>query len=163
MTNAHKHSRWWSRFFGGGDDVKPLAVSLLLHAYVREQQQAMRYRQHAERMRYTHFREVLIRLAQAEDAHAGEIARKLEALGAPLPDVVPVRFAPEQNSWYYLRTDLEEEQRCAGELEADLTRLGGAYSDIAEMMRRIERDGRKHRAALRDMLARSDPQAAALA
>jgi hypothetical protein len=88
------------------------------------------------------------------------IEEKLAALGESPPEVVPVHPAAEQNSWYYLRTDLEEEQRCIGELEADLAALGGEFSGIAELLRRIESESRGHRAEIRDMLARSDPQAA---
>lgn len=162
MALPRKRSNWWATFLGGREELKPLAVDLLRHAYVREKQQAMRYRQHAERMRYTQFRETLIRLAQAEDAHAAAIERKLAELREPPPDVIPVHVAREQNSWTYLRTALEEEQRCAGELDAHLVEIQSEFPDVAELLRGIERDGRQHRAALRDMLARSDPQAAAI-
>jgi rubrerythrin len=160
MAHARQRSSWWSRLFGSEPERLALALELLRHAYVREKQHAMRYRQHAEKMRYTHFRERLVRLAQAEDHHAALIEEKLTALGENPPDVVPVHAAAEQNSWYYLRTDLEEEQRCGGELESDLAALGEEFSAVAELLRRIERDGRSHRAEIRDMLARSDPQAA---
>ena len=118
----------------------------------------MRYRQHAERMRYPQFRATLIRLAEEEEKHAEKIADKLSALGAGLPDVVPVHVAHESNSWHYLKTDLDEEQRCAGELHEGLS---GApeFADVIELLTSIERDGSRHRAEIRDMLARSDPQA----
>lgn len=161
MALARRRSNRRTAFFGGGNDVKPLALELLRHCYARERQHAMRYRQHAERMRYTQFREALIRLAQAEDEHAAAVARQIEALGGALPDVIPIHVAREQNSWRYPRTDLEEEQRCTGEIEADASAISAEFPEVAELLRRIERDARGHRARLRNMLARSDPQAAA--
>lgn len=163
MVAAHKHPSWLATFFGAGEGDRELALELLRQAFVREKQHAMRYRQHGEKMRYTHFRERLIRLAQAEDRHAALIEQKLAGLGDQAPEVVPVRVSSEQNSWYYLRNDLEEEQRCAGELEADLAVIARDYPGIADLLRRIEREGRTHRAELRDMLAKSDAQAAAVA
>lgn len=160
MALARKQWTWWGRLIGSKPKQLGLAVKLLRHAYVREKQQAMHYRQHAEKMRYTHFRERLIRLAQVEDHHAALIEEKLAAIGEIAPEVIPVHTAAEQNSWYYLRTDLEEEQRCGGKLETELAALGEEFSDIAELLRRIESESRRHRAEIRDMLARSDPQAA---
>lgn len=160
MALQVKRSNWWAKLFGSRDRSCAAIVKVLQHRYVREQQHGMRYRQHAERMRYPQFRDALSDLAAEERKHAGLIAEKIREFGAELPDVVPIHVAHEQNSWYYLRTDLEEEQRCAGELEADLPVLRAEYHDVAELLKRIERDGRRHRAIIRDMLARSDPQAA---
>jgi rubrerythrin len=119
----------------------------------------MRYVQHAEKMIYSRFRGTLRNLAAEEKTHAKLIAAKIKKLGGKLPEVIPIHVAHEPNSWYYLRTDLEEEQRCAGELEANLPTLRTDYPDVAELLDRIEREGKCHRAKIRDMLARSDPQA----
>ena len=161
MAVARKRSNWWSTFFGVRQEARPLALDLLLGCYIREKQQATRYREHAERMRYEQFRQALIRMAQVQDANAAALAQKIEALGEPVPDVPPVDVADERNSWYYLRSDLEEEQRTAGELSGDLLAISAEFPEVAEILRRIDNDGRKNRAELRDMLARSDPQAAA--
>lgn len=160
MTPAARHWRWWSRLFGHAGDIRRAVLELLRRRYVREKQQAMRYRQHAQRMRYTQFRDELLQLAAVEDKHAESIAAKMVAWGEKLPEVVPVYMPREQNSWCYLRTDLEEELRCAGEMESELPRIGAAFPDIAALLREIESDGRMHRRRVRDMLARSDPQAA---
>jgi hypothetical protein len=161
MAVARKRSSWWSTFFGVRQEPRPLAADLLRGCYIREKQQAMRYREHAQRMRYAQFREALIRMAQVQDDNATALAQKIEALGEALPDVPPVDVANKRNSWYYLSSDLEEEQRTAGELSGDLVAISAEFPEVAELLRRIENDGRKHRAELRDMLARSDPQAAA--
>lgn len=159
MARAHKKSPWWATFFGSDQGDRGLALELLRNAFVREKQHAMRYRQHAEKMRYTQFRERLIRLAQEEDRHAALIEQKLAGLGEQPPEVIPVHTSTEQNSWHYLRNDLEEEQRYSGELEASLASIARDFPDIAELLRRMESEARKHRDELRDMLAKSDPQA----
>jgi hypothetical protein len=38
--------------------------------------------------------------------------------------------------------------------------LSDEYPDVAELLGQIESDGEQHRSRIRDMLARSDPQAA---
>jgi rubrerythrin len=151
---------WWRRLFGTRDEARAAVLNVLRHRYVSEQQHAMRYRQHAERMRYSQFRDALLRIASEEEKHAQAMGAKIKDLGEKLPNVIPIYVAKEQNSWFYLRTDLEEEQRCAGELIDDLPALSGEFPEIAELFERMDRDGQKHRAQLRDMLARSDPQSA---
>lgn len=158
MTLRTKCSDWWTKMFGSREESSAAMLNVLRHRYVREKQHAMRYRQHAERMRYPQFRDALLGLTEEEERHAEMIGAKMRDLGEKLPSVIPIHVAKEPNSWSYLRTDLEEEQRCAGELKDDLPALGREYPDIAELLERIESDGKTHRARLRDMLARSDPQ-----
>ena len=69
------------------------------------------------------FGEALISIAAEEEKHADSIGAKIKDLGEKLPDVIPIHVAKEQNSWFYLRTDLEEEERCAEEWQA---RFAGA-------------------------------------
>jgi rubrerythrin len=149
---------WWRLLLGSGDEGWSSVVEILCRRYMREKQHAMRYRQHGQRMHYPQFRDTLVRLAAEEEKHASMIAKKIKALGAALPDVIPIHVPQETNSWHYLRTDLEEEQRCAGELHEVLPGLSREFPDVVELIERIEDDGKKHRAQLREMLARSDPQ-----
>lgn len=160
MALRRKWLAWWGKLFDCRDETRAAVVNVLRHRYVREKQHAMRYRQHAERMRYPQFRDALLGIAAEEEKHAESIGAKIEDLGEKLPNVIPIYVAKEQNSWCYLRTDLEEEQRCAGELKNDLPALSEEFSEIAVLLERIESDGRRHRAQLREMLARSDAQAA---
>jgi rubrerythrin len=160
MALRMKWSDWWGKFSGYKDDGRAAVLNVLRHRYVREKQHAMRYRQHAERMHYPQFRDGLFSLAAVEEKHAESIASKIKDLGEKLPDVIPIHVAQEQNSWLYLRTDLEEEQRCAGELQDDLPAITGEFPEVAELLERIDGEGKRHRAQLRDMLARSDPQSA---
>lgn len=159
MALQLKFSDWRRKLLGVKDDGRrAAALNVLRHRYVRDRQHAMRYRQHAERMHYPEFRDALISLSAEEEKHAELIGAKIKDLGENLPNVIPIYVAKEQNSWHYLRTDLEEEQRCAGELRYDLPALNGKFPEIAELLERIESDGQRHRAQIRDMLARSDPR-----
>lgn len=158
MARRMKWSDWWGELLGSRDGARESVLNVLRHRYVRERQHAMRYRQHAERMRYSQFREALASIAGEEEKHAEWIGAKIRDLGEKLPEVIPIRIAKEPNSWFYLRTDLEEEQRCGEEFIERLPSLGGEFPEITELFERLERDGERHRAKLRDMLARSDPQ-----
>jgi rubrerythrin len=151
----HRLTKWFRSI-----DKRDAVLNILCHRYVREKQHAMRYSQHADRMRYPQFRDALDGLAAEERKHAELIAAKIQEMGGELPEFVPIHVAHEPNSWSYLRTDLEEERRCAGELEEDLPMLSDEYPDVAELLGQIESDGEQHRSRIRDMLARSDPQAA---
>jgi len=160
MAPAMHWTDWFKASFGSSEAGRALIVDVLRRRYVREKQQVMRYRQHAERIHYPQFRDALLGIAAEEEEHAKAIGAKIIALGGTLPEVIPIHVPREQNSWFYLRTDLEEERHCAGELHDDLPALGGEFAEIADLLARIERDGRRHRAKLRDMIARSDPQSA---
>ena len=160
MAPRIKWSDWWKTFLGFKNDGRTAVLNVLRHRYVREKQHSMRYRQHAERMHCPQFRIGLLSLAMEEEKHAEAIGASIKDLGEKLPDVIPIHVSQEQNSWYYLRTDLEEEQRCAGELQVDLPALTGKFPEVAELLERIDSDGRRHRAQIREMLARSDPQSA---
>jgi rubrerythrin len=149
---------WWWRFLGGGDDAQTSVLSILRRRYVRERQNAVRYAQHAERMQYPQFRDALNRMADEEGKHADALAAKIKSLGERPPDVTPVHVSKEQNSWHYIKTDLEEEQGGADDLQDQLLAVVAAFPDIADLLERIESDGKRHRGQLRDMLARSDPQ-----
>lgn len=148
----------WKKLFGSGDNARAAVLSVLRHRYVREKQHAMRYRQHAERILEPQVRAALISMAAQEEKHAGSIGAKIIDLGEKLPDFVPIHVAKEENSWLYLRTDLEEERRCAGELKEDLPAVSSAFPDVAQLLERIDGDGKRHREKLREMLARGDPQ-----
>src|ERR687891_846002 len=156
MSSSNQREKLGSR----SDETRGAVLDILRHCYFREKQHAMRYRQHAERMRYSEFRGALVSIASEEEKHAAWIGAKMKDLGEKVPDVIPIRVAKEPNSWYYLRTDLEDEQRCAGELQDDLAMLRGEFPNIAELLECIEHDCRRHRAQLRDMRGPSDPQSA---
>ena len=158
MARGMNRWSWWQKSLGSKSIRREVLLNLLRHRYVREKQHAMRYRQHAERMSYPQFRDALLSIAAEEELHAQWLSAKITELGEKLPDVIPIHVPREQNSWFYLRTDLEEERRCCGELQDDLSAINDEFPETAALLNIIENDGKRHRAGIRDMLARSDPQ-----
>jgi rubrerythrin len=152
-------SDWWRAFLGSKDGGRASVLDVVRRRYIREKQKVMRYRQHAERMQYPQFRDALIRIADEDEQHADMLAAKIKSLGERLPGVTPPYVAEGQNSWQYLQAGLDDEQRSAEELQEDLLDLPAEFPDIIELFERVGNDGKRHRAQLRDMLMRSDPQA----
>ena len=153
----------WSEFrrrWFGSEATYDRVLGILRHRYTDEKQHADRFIQHAQKLRYPQFREALFRIASDELKHAGSIGEKIKELGGWLPAVLETPLAEGKNSWRYLLEDLEEEQRCAAELEDEMLTIESDYPEIVELLRRIDGEERKHRDEIREMLMRSDPQAA---
>ena len=148
---------WWRQFLGLSPDGYHVVVKILQDRYVEEMEHVNRYTQHASRMQYPQFRERLLAIAADEARHAEWLAAKINLFGGKLPSVsvVPVT---EKNSWQYLLADLNEEKHCSAELIEQMQSVRDELPDIAEVLERIYEDGEKHRAEIRDMLMRSDPQ-----
>jgi ferritin-like protein len=159
MALRTKWLDWWRKLPGSRSAARVAVLDLLNHRYVREKQHAMRYRQHAERMRHPQFRNALLGIAAEEEKHAESIGAKIKDWGEKLPNVIPIYVAKEANSWFYLRTDLDEEQRCVGELKDAMPLLRSEFSEIAVLLEKIDNDSKRHRAQLREMLARTDSHA----
>ena len=64
-----------------------------------------------------------------------------------------------KNSWQYLLDDVDEELHGLDDLLEPMQSLRDELPDVASMLERIYEDGVKHRAEIREMLMRSDPQA----
>lgn len=158
MSLQARQSYSRKRWLGSDEDEVSMAVlNALRHCYVRESQHAMRYRQHAERARNAEFRRELLRIAAEEQKHAQSLAAEIENIRGALPDVIPIHVAKEQNLWSYLRTDLEEEERCAAEVKDDLLMIRGKSPHIAALLKHIDADCESHWVRVRAMLAESDP------
>jgi rubrerythrin len=149
-----EHSRNW---FSSDNEARMAVLSVLRHHYVRESQHAMRYRQHAERIHHPELRQELLSIATEEQKHAESLGAEIQNLGGELPEVIPVHVAKEQNLWLYLRTDLEEEERCGSELRDDLLLVLGKSPEIARLLNHIDEDCKRHWLRIRAMLAESDP------
>jgi len=151
----------WSEFVRrwlGSEEGHDTVLGILRHRYADEKEHADRFIQHAQNMHYPQFREALLRIASEELKHADWIAEKIKELGGWLPAVL--KTSPiEGNSWRCLLADLEEERRCAAELEEEMLTIESGYTDILELLRRIDEEERKHQEAIREILMRSDPQA----
>jgi rubrerythrin len=151
-------SEWRRRWFGSATAGYYAAVGILRSRYADEKQHAARFVQHAHKMQYPQFRDALLRIAADESKHADWIAEKLNELGESLPATETIS-AVQKNSWRYLLDDLEEERRCAADLETDILSIESDYPDVAELLRQIDQEERQHRGEIREMLMRSDPQA----
>jgi bacterioferritin (cytochrome b1) len=157
MSHVRSWSDWWRTFLGFSPDGYREVVKILQDRYIDEMRHVTRYTQHAARMQYPQFREKLLRIAADEARHAEWLADKITLFGAKLPGV-PELPAAEKNSWQYLLADLDEEKDCSDELIEEMQTVREELPDIAEVLERIYEDGEKHRAEIRAMLMRSDPQ-----
>jgi len=152
-----RHSASQEAWFRSDDELFTAVLNVLCDCYVRETQHAMRYRQHAERIHHPEFRQELLNIVAEEQKHAESVGTYIERLGGRIPEVVPVHVPKEQNLWLYLRTDLEEEERCAEELSDDLLLVLDKSPEIARLLNQIDDDCKKHWVRIRAMLANSDP------
>ena len=157
MVYERSWSDWWRKFLGFSPDGYRAVVKILQDRYIDEMRHVRRYTQHAQRMQYPQFRERLLRIAADEARHAEWLAEKITLFGGELPNVPDVSNG-EKNSWQYLLADLDAERRCSAELIEEMHTVREELPDIARVLERIYEDGEKHRAEIRDMLMRSDPQ-----
>ena len=136
------------------DDRKKL-LEILVQEYIEEAQHVSQFAEHARQMYYPQFREKLLRIAAEEQEHAQLLREKILAVGGEIPQI---SFTPKtgKNSWESLLMDLEEEKRCCADLLERITRVALVNQEIAELLRRIYDDEKKHREEIMDMLMRSD-------
>ncbi|HWP58950.1 MAG TPA: ferritin-like domain-containing protein [Candidatus Acidoferrales bacterium] len=153
-------SKGWRRFFDAlRSDERQRLVEFLREEYVDEARDVVQFEEHARRMTYPHFRERLRRIAEEEKAHVEWLREKIRALGGEVPEV-PMALKRGRNAWENLLMDIEEEKRDRTEvLERLYTVAQDADPEIAEGLRRIHEDERRHREEILDMLMRTDPQA----
>lgn len=162
MAFSDDWSEWWRRFLASSPDGDQKAVDILRQRYVEEMQAAGRYKQHAQKMQYPQFGEKLLHIAADKSKHAEWIAEKIATLGGKLPEV-PERRSMDENSWQYLLTDLEEENRSVDHLPEQIWSIESDHPDITAVLQRIYEEEKKYRGEIRDMLMRSDSFALSLA
>jgi rubrerythrin len=158
MTNGSRWTDWWRRFLGAEPDSREQAIAVLSERYVNESQLAARFKAYADKMQYPQFRQKLSAIAAEQAEHAEKVGERIRQLGGRLPGV-PLLQSSEKNSWQYLLEALNEQQRSSAERLAHIQAIQEELPDVAELLTRINENGVKHRAAIRDMLMRSDPQA----
>ncbi|MBI3303192.1 MAG: ferritin-like domain-containing protein [Deltaproteobacteria bacterium] len=139
------------------DDRQKL-VEMLREEYIEEAQDVVQFTRHAQRMYYPQFRERLLRIAAEEQAHVQWLREKILALGGDIPQL---SFTPKvgKNSWECLLMDLEEEKRCCSNLLQRMHAAEHADPEIAEGLRRMREEEKRHREEILDMLMKSDPYA----
>jgi rubrerythrin len=153
-------STGWQRFFEAlRSDERQRLVEFLREEYVDEAKDVAQFEEHARRMIYPHFRERLLRIAEEEKAHVDWLREKILALGGEVPEVPPA-VQKGRNAWENLLMDIEEEKRDGIEaLERLYTEAQDADPEIAEGLRRIHEEEKRHREEILDLLMRTDPQA----
>ena len=158
MAYQKSWSDWWRQFLGLSPDGYREVLKILQDRYSDEIRHAQLYAQHAGKMQYPQFREKLLAIAADEARHAEWLADKITLLGGKRPSL-PQIPAMEHNSWQYLLADVEDEMHCSEELIEQMQTVRDEMPDVAKILERIYEDGAKHRAEIRKMLLRSDPQA----
>ena len=148
------------RFLGvpGSQDRQRL-IELLRDEYMKEVKDVAQFQEHADRMTYPHFRKRLLHIAEEEKAHVEWLRDKIRALGGELPEMLlPVTSG--RNNWECLLADVEEERRDSSAVLARIYTLAEeADLEIADGLRRIHENEKRHRQEILDMLMKSDPQA----
>jgi bacterioferritin (cytochrome b1) len=139
-------------------DPREEILAILGQEYVDKMKDAFQYRRHAEQMRYKHFREKLLRIAEDEEKHARWLKERILALGGEIPEISSA-VEDGWNTWEDLRLDLAEEKRHKWDLTDQLPMIEGFDAETAATLRRILAEEDNHRAQLTDMLMRSDPLA----
>ena len=157
MVYQKSWSDWWRQFLGVSPNGYREVLRILQDRYLDEMRHVKLYTQHAGKMQYPQFRERLLAIAADEARHAEWLAEKITLFGGKLPSVAEIPGS-EKTSWQYLLTDLDEEKQCSDELIERMQTVRDELPHIAEVLQRIYEDGEKHRAEIRDMLMRSDPQ-----
>ena len=141
-------------------DQRRRLIEVLRDEYVDEAKDVAQFQEHARRMTYPSFRNRLLRIAEEEKAHVDWLRDKIRALGGTIPET-KLTVKNGRNSWECLRLDAEEEKRdYASILERVYDVAEQTDPEIAQGLRRILEEEKRHRAEILDMLMKSDPQAA---
>lgn len=153
-------SAGWQRFFEAlRSDERQRLVEFLREEYLDEARDVAQFEEHARRMVYPHFRQRLLRIAEEEKAHVEWLREKIRALGGEVPEA-PTAVNRGRNAWENLLMDIEEEKRDRIEvLERLYTVAQDADPEIAEGLRRIHEEEKRHREEILDLLMKTDPQA----
>ncbi len=144
-------------------DANSKLIASLRDAWRREIASARMYRELARRAGDSQ-REILVRLADAEDKHAETFAARLNALGAP-PDAYRESFIERARRWVLLQAGLDVALR---QMEAGEADASNAYAEIfaasktdqeRAVVRAIDIEEKAHEKILGDMAQPTAPQA----
>ena len=141
-------------------DDRQRLIEFLCKEYVNEARDVIQFREHAKRMTYPQYRDRVLRIAEEENAHVEWLRKQILNLGGAIPEKsLPIREG--RNPWENLRIDAEEEQR---DVRIDVMYQIYAAAErtnpqIAEGLRQLHEQEKRHRQEFLDMLMRTDPQA----
>jgi VIT1/CCC1 family predicted Fe2+/Mn2+ transporter/rubrerythrin len=150
----------------GTSATRAQLVAALQQNWLREMEGARTYRELAAGERDAQRRQVLERLAQAEQQHATRWERKLAELGATPPPLQTTRI-DRMRGWLRrglgtdaaLRRMEADEDRDIARYEAHAQAANAANeAEVAGMMREVRREEEAHGRLIHDMLAPAGPQ-----
>jgi rubrerythrin len=147
----------WRYFFKAleADDRQRL-LEVLREDYLEEAQDVAQFTQHVTYMPYPQFRNSLRRIIAEEQAHVQWLRDQILALGGDIPAFVPAPRAGK-STWECLLMDLEEEKRSYGALLERLHIAEAFDPEVAEGLRRMGEEERRHRDEILDLLIKIDP------
>lgn len=126
--------------------------------YSAELALAQQLREHATLAPYPAAAEKLGALAAAEEAQAKRLAETIAALGGSAePSAAKPVGGPSH--WARLMADLEAEQSAEARYLEQAIEWENDFPEIGALLRELEREEQHHRVLLRDLIAKSDPQA----
>ncbi len=139
-------------------DERQQLIEILRAAYSEEARDVVQFTHHAQRMYYPQFCERLLRLAAEEQVHVQWLREQLSALGGEIPQS---SLTPHmgKNSWECLRMDVEAEKQGCRDLLGRIHAAERVSPEIAEGLRRMRTDEKRHWEELLDMLMKSEPDA----
>jgi hypothetical protein len=135
------------------DLVRDLATD-----YTAEVALAQQLRDHAKQAPYPSAAERLNELAAGDEEQAKRLAAAIQGFGGTVPEGTP---APRggRSHWARIMDDLRDKQSAGARYLEQAIEWENEFPDIGEFLRTLGREEHRHRVALRDLVAKSDPQA----
>ncbi|MGH7806020.1 MAG: ferritin-like domain-containing protein [Candidatus Binatia bacterium] len=126
--------------------------------YTAEIALAQQLREHAKQAPYPAAGERLNEIAAAEEEHAKRLAAAIESLGGSIPEVTR---SPRggRSHWARIMEDLRDEQSAGARYLEQAIEWETEFPEVGSLLRTLEREEHRHRVMLRDLVAKSDPQA----
>jgi bacterioferritin (cytochrome b1) len=136
------------------------ALPELQRAHAGLLQIAQQMRHHAELAPNQLSREQLLRLAEEDETQAKRVAEAIGALGGgTLPHAVPPVPAGALNHWARLVQDLELHRTATRHLREEAIHFAENLPETGSLFEQICAEEEIHAVQLRDLIARTDPQA----
>jgi rubrerythrin len=147
----------WQAFFKAleADDRQQL-LEALRQEYLEEAQDVAQFTQHVKYMPYPQFHDRLRGIISEEQAHVEWLRDRILALGGEIPAFSPAPKAGK-NTWACLLMDLEEEKRSYAVLLERMHLAEQSDPEVAEGLRRMREEERRHRDEILDLLIKIDP------
>jgi rubrerythrin len=139
----------------------PTLLEALRDTYLTAAHTVTQFTHDAERMAYPQFRARLLRMAAEEQEHVTWLHDTLLARGGAIPTRACTPKKVAHNSWDALLREMAAERRAYEALLEPMHLAEQADPEMAEGFRRLRAATQQHRAALLDMLVKSDPYTSA--